>query len=923
MERLERDAHGIPHLTADSLTGLARLHGVATAQDRTWQLELLRRRATGTVAALVGPAGTAWDTLARRADLPALARRAFDDLDAPTRDFLAAYATGVTSALRDDTPELLALDAAPGPWEPWTPVAALLGHNVLFGTFPQKLWRQRVVDALGEEGARLLSAEGVATSGSNAWAVGGARTASGLPLVGGDPHRVIEAPGVYQQVRLVLDGGSDAAGFEAAGFDVAGFDVAGFAFVGVPGVQHFAHAGEVAWAITNAMADTEDLYAESLRRRGPHVEARGTDGWEPVRVRRESIEVRGGDPAEVEVVTTARGVVVHEGPAAEGDDGWTTVAATSLRTAPWVAGRCGLDALLPLLRARTVDDVDRALDAWVLPVNNVVVADARGAVRYRVAGLVPRRPDRHRRGVVPASQAGPDGGWNGWLSDLPRHDVPSGGQVVTANERRGPESEPIGASFAPPHRARRITQLLDGRTGLDADDFAAVHRDTLLLAAARTQAVLAALPEPGPAGVPVRAAVLAWDGHADAGSTGAAAFAAWRSALVRLLVAEPVFDALRDPTTYGGELAPYQSLTARLALALDTLLEADRPFGVDVAALAVRAFEDAAGHPATWGETHVLDPAHGFELLGVDLDAHPVPLVTPRVALSGDGDTVRCTGSLPGTTDASWRGSVARYVWDLADRGRGGWVVPLGASGHPGPHSHDQLDLWVRGELLPCPPDPRHPPSRGGRMTAPQPEPRPDAPSPARPVLHERRVPGLGHLTLAELDPATEAEVVHAWTREERARFWMMGDKSLEEVRDIYAWIDEQPTHAAYLVRLDGEPAALFQTYDPRAEEVGDLYDVRPGDVGVHLMTGPPTTSRPGFTLQVAALALGTCFADPAVTRVLTEPDARNAKVQARLDAMGATRGPEVRLSTKPAVLRFVDRSTYDALVAALVDARG
>ncbi|MDF9716373.1 acetyltransferase [Nocardioides sp. ChNu-153] len=199
-------------------------------------------------------------------------------------------------------------------------------------------------------------------------------------------------------------------------------------------------------------------------------------------------------------------------------------------------------------------------------------------------------------------------------------------------------------------------------------------------------------------------------------------------------------------------------------------------------------------------------------------------------------------------------------------------------------------------------------------MTAPLPEP----PSPARPVLHERRAPGLGHLTLAELDPATEAGIVHAWTREERARFWMMGDKSPDEVRDIYTWIDSQPTHAAYLVRLDGEPTALFQTYDPRAEEVGELYDVQPGDVGVHLMTGPLTTPRPGFTPQVVALVLGACFADPATTRVVAEPDARNAKVQARLDAMGVARGPEVRLSTKPAVLRFLDRATYDALVATL-----
>jgi penicillin amidase len=83
-------------------------------------------------------------------------------------------------------------------------------------------------------------------------------------------------------------------------------------------------------------------------------------------------------------------------------------------------------------------------------------------------------------------------------------------------------------------------------------------------------------------------------------------------------------------------------------------------------------------------------------------DTELTPPEVPLHPVSGDGDCVRCTGSLPGLTDEAYRGSVARYVWDLADREASGWVVPLGAAGHPDdPHHLDQLPLWVAGELVP------------------------------------------------------------------------------------------------------------------------------------------------------------------------------------------------------------------------------
>jgi RimJ/RimL family protein N-acetyltransferase len=172
-------------------------------------------------------------------------------------------------------------------------------------------------------------------------------------------------------------------------------------------------------------------------------------------------------------------------------------------------------------------------------------------------------------------------------------------------------------------------------------------------------------------------------------------------------------------------------------------------------------------------------------------------------------------------------------------------------------------------------------------------------------------------LRLTPLDPAPAAgdvEVVHAWAVEDRASFWMMQDHSLEEVREVYRWIQDQPTHAAHLVRRGDEPVALFQTYDPRAEEVGEHFDVLDGDLGVHFMLAPATTAERGFTASVVGFLVSWVFADPAVRRIVVEPDARNAKAVALVERLGFELGPVVTLSTKPARLAFWTREAYESV---------
>lgn len=116
--------------------------------------------------------------------------------------------------------------------------------------------------------------------------------------------------------------------------------------------------------------------------------------------------------------------------------------------------------------------------------------------------------------------------------------------------------------------------------------------------------------------------------------------------------------------------------------------------------------------------------------------------------------------------------------------------------------------------------------------------------SPRADVLTET-VEGFGTVRFTPVDPVADSAVLHSWVVEERAQFWGMNDASRELVQEIYEDVDRRDTHHAFMVRLDDEPVALFQTYEPTEDRVSDCYAVREGDIGVHLMLAP-VTGRPG-----------------------------------------------------------------------------
>jgi penicillin G amidase len=431
------------------------------------------------------------------------------------------------------------------------------------------------------------------------------------------------------------------------------------------------------------MADYQDVYRERLERRGDDVWAEGPDGWRPAAAHDETIEVRGAAAEHVEVVVTGSGPVFTGGPGEE---------SYSLRTASYALGDLGFSCLLPLLRARTAAQVCSALTGWVEPVNNLVVADVHGDARQAVVGRVPQRADANRWRPVPGWR--PEHQWTGWLEGLPTGTVPADGHLVTANHRMHEGFDRLGVDFAPPGRARRIEALLEGRDNLTTDDFAAIHSDVLAGQPATLAAAVAGLSGLTAAGLTLQRELTDWDQQFTADSAAAAAYAAVRDRLVLRLSATGPFPGLAGASSHGPLLDAWFDVPHQLQLSLRNLLSQEGRALVPGLEAHLRAAveEVAAEPPGPWGPRHRYDPVHP---LGLRLGERP--------ALAGDDDCVRCTGALPGS-EVAYRGSVARYSWDLGGFHRSGWVVPLGASGDPAsPHHHDQTTPWVEARLLPLP----------------------------------------------------------------------------------------------------------------------------------------------------------------------------------------------------------------------------
>jgi penicillin amidase len=554
---------------------------------------------------------------------------------------------------------------------------------------PGTWWRPAPRDPRELESVVLASAALVETAhGSNAWAIAGSRTASGRPLLAGDPHRLVEVPGVYYQCRLACPE----------------FDAFGLAFVGVPGLPHFGQTERVSWCVTNANGDYQDLYVERFSTDGTqHYEHSG--GWLAPERRTETIGVRDGDDVTIECLETRHGPIVFGDP----ESGY----GVALRSTALVAPSSTLSVIEPMLRAADVDELDDVMRAWVDPVNNFVSADVDGNISYRTVGRIPVRSRANAWGPVPGWVDGHE--WDDAVpyDALPRVKNPDSGLIVTANQRIVDDDYPhyLGLDYARPDRAHRLHDRLDDVANADAVLMASIHRDRVSRPADVWVERVCRLEGGDEWERSAIDALRTWDHEMDVDSAGAAVYMVVRDATGRILAHHPRLIALRAPIV-GEPSATFAPVELRLWPLLTTLLARDDPTLLrdgqtwddvltEALASGVGILRTALGDDAArwrWGAVHVCAPRH--PLSAVTPEAARM-LDPPGVEMGGEWDTVFNAAHPAGSGFGVTTASVARYVFDLDDRRTSAWVVPLGASGRAGdPHFADQQRTWAAGELL-------------------------------------------------------------------------------------------------------------------------------------------------------------------------------------------------------------------------------
>ena len=355
--------------------------------------------------------------------------------------------------------------------------------------------------------------------------------------------------------------------------------------------------------------------------------------------------------------------------------------------------------------------------AWVDPGNNLVMADVDGNIGYLLRGQLPLRGEAN--GWLPVPGWTGEHEWHGQIpfEEMPRSHNPAAGYIVTANNRIVGDDYPyyLALDYAPPYRADRIIGHLQALTQATVADMAAIHADKFSTPSRIFVGLLDRLTPRDAASAEAKRRLQAWDGTMGPESSAAALYAVWREQTIGLLLQAP---ALLPLTTIpAGEKPPGQPVVlsprvrgSLLALMQDddtTALPAGETWPTLLAEALTRATrwltEKLGPDMDTWQWCRIHRTAPKHVLAGTFQDLAEL-LNPPSVGVGGDGDTPQVGGYLgiEGNNYAVTGTSVTRYVFDLADWDRSAWVVPLGASGHPGsPHYADQVAAWGQQRLFP------------------------------------------------------------------------------------------------------------------------------------------------------------------------------------------------------------------------------
>jgi penicillin amidase len=672
---VSRDGLGVPHIKAKTLEDALFTQGYVTAEDRIFQMDAMRRLAAGELSEVIGPSALESDRDARRLRLRRVAEQIYSTLSFEDKAAMAAYARGVNAYIESHHGrygfEFIALQYDPRPWSVVdTILTGLNMYRTLTHNWRLKIEKQQMLSSGEADKVNFLfSGPGnLAPPGSNAWAVSGAHSANGKPILSNDMHLEFSIPGIWHAVHL----------------EAPGINVAGVAIPGVPGVIA-GHNDRIAWGMTNLGFDVEDVYAEKMDLRDGRYVVAGKVFQ--ARREREIIAVKGQAPVEEDIWVTQHGPVFQQ----------TNTVALALK---WTAAEPGLFqfVFLDVDRARNWDEFKSALSRFGGPGQNVVYADVDGNIGYHVAGKL---PIRHFAAGVPVDGSTGQSEWAGYIpfDELPQTFNPPDGIIVSANANPFPADYPypVSGNFAPPDRMNQIVSLLRaGGTKLKPQDTLRIQKDVYsALNHYIARRVVEAYDKRGAVTGPLNDAIgllRTWDGQMDKDRA---------APLITSLVFEHLRKSIADRASAGNG-ALY---TAGIAAAVVEQLLRDQPAGwfPDYNALLLQSFADAmeegqrkqGTNPRNWrwGKAQYLEiknPVAGsLPWVGTYFNVGPLPM-------SGGTTTVK---QLNGRLGPSERMNFSLGNWDDSL-----WNLTVGESGNRASwHYKDQIDAWYVGDSFPMP----------------------------------------------------------------------------------------------------------------------------------------------------------------------------------------------------------------------------
>lgn len=729
---IQRDKNAVPHIIAGSLEDAAFALGYVHAQDRFWQMEMMRRLGQGRLSELVPPALVGSGLIESDRTMRGLGvyRKASDSVNAlsPTmRAQIEAYAAGVNAWISNEDQqfglELTVVKLLSGGRyrpEPWRPADSLVWAKLmalgLDGNWRAELLRLRLAQKIGEDGVKFLiepagesrdstlslvtqavrnieldrlyrETDNVATrkrEASNEWVLSGAHSVSGKPLLANDPHLGFSFPGVWYLARLVGPG----------------FDIRGATSPGSPAVV-LGHNGTIGWGFTTTNLDSQDVFVERVDPTDPNRYIT-PDGARSFGVREETINVAWGDPVTMRVRETRHGPVIDD--FIRRTDGLIpqghvlALQATALDGADTSAegfGRLGT--------AQNWEEFLNAARRIVSPMQNMVYADTSGNVGLIAPAKVPIR--RKGDGSMPVPGWTSDYDWAGFVpfDELPRVYNPPAGLIVNANARLVPDDfrHFISKDWAEPYRQRRADQLLReverhpvyGMIVMQADNLTLDANDILPF-------LLRGQPRNARA---ARAYDLLgrWNRFMLASRPEPLIYTAWITELQRGLLAdelgESLFDAITAPNVPlmvrilrdkpgwcdDGGTKETESCDDAIALALERALDwISKRHGADMSKW-------------QWGSEHLAVHRHPL------FDRIPLlnDLASVRFASDGGGQTLnRASPSYRGSRpfDAV-HGAGYRGIYDFADLENSRFAMPLGQSGNMlSPWARNFVDRWQK-----------------------------------------------------------------------------------------------------------------------------------------------------------------------------------------------------------------------------------